>query len=200
MATTINTNLMFSVNRYQPVKDIAEASKSGHATNVIMGISVGLESTCLPVLIMCASILGTCLVCWYCYWVLLLGTDLHSKKVSITFGPRYSFKPPFCCLFECFYDYPLRFWYFHVRFLLDGGSEWFARRPTNAHRGTVWNGSGHHGHAVDRRLRVGNGFLWVSNSWGYCGYCGYCCLFNAVVNVGQCCQKTSFWTQYLLLF
>ena len=74
MATTINTNLMFSVNRYQPVKDIAEASKSGHATNVIMGISVGLESTCLPVLIMCASILGTCLVCWYCYWVLLLGT------------------------------------------------------------------------------------------------------------------------------
>ena len=115
MATTINTNLMFSVNRYQPVKDIAEASKSGHATNVIMGISVGLESTCLPVLIMCASILGTCLALLvlllgtatgYCYWVLLLGTDLHSKKVSITFGPRYSFKPPFCCLFECFYDYP----------------------------------------------------------------------------------------------
>ena len=70
MATTINTNLMFSVNRYQPVKDIAEASKSGHATNVIMGISVGLESTCLPVLIMCASILGTCLA----LLVLLLGT------------------------------------------------------------------------------------------------------------------------------
>lgn len=59
-------------NRYQPVKDIAEASKSGHATNVIMGISVGLESTCLPVLIMCASILGTCLVCWYCFLVLQL--------------------------------------------------------------------------------------------------------------------------------
>ena len=83
MATTINTNLMFSVNRYQPVKDIAEASKSGHATNVIMGISVGLESTCLPVLIMCASILGTRLALLvlllgtatgYCYWVLLLGT------------------------------------------------------------------------------------------------------------------------------
>ena len=116
MATTINTNLMFSVNRYQPVKDIAEASKSGHATNVIMGISVGLESTCLPVLIMCASILGTCLALLvlllgtatgYCYRVpiyiqkksaSLLGPVTHSNLLSVVSLNAFTTTPPFLVL------------------------------------------------------------------------------------------------------
>ena len=35
--------------RYRPVLSIAEASQTGPATNIIMGISVGMESTVLPV-------------------------------------------------------------------------------------------------------------------------------------------------------
>ena len=36
--------------RYRPVLSIAEASQTGPATNIIMGISVGMESTVLPVI------------------------------------------------------------------------------------------------------------------------------------------------------
>jgi len=44
--------------KYRPVKSIAEASETGPATNVIAGISVGMETTAVPVLVMGAAILG----------------------------------------------------------------------------------------------------------------------------------------------
>jgi len=37
--------------KYRPVKEIAEASKTGPATNIISGFAVGLENTALPVIV-----------------------------------------------------------------------------------------------------------------------------------------------------
>jgi K(+)-stimulated pyrophosphate-energized sodium pump len=45
--------------RYRPVREIARASITGPATNIISGISVGLECTALPVITISAAILGS---------------------------------------------------------------------------------------------------------------------------------------------
>src|SRR5881396_2533348 len=43
--------------RYRPVKEIAQASETGPATNIIAGFSVGLEATWLPVLVVVSALL-----------------------------------------------------------------------------------------------------------------------------------------------
>ncbi|ETO10186.1 hydrogen-translocating pyrophosphatase, partial [Reticulomyxa filosa] len=40
----------------EPVKRICKASRTGHGTNIIAGVSVGMESTCLPVLVISCSL------------------------------------------------------------------------------------------------------------------------------------------------
>jgi K(+)-stimulated pyrophosphate-energized sodium pump len=44
---------------YRPVKSIAEASRTGHGTNVIQGLAMSLEATALPALVIIAGILVT---------------------------------------------------------------------------------------------------------------------------------------------
>src|SRR2546422_641104 len=43
--------------RYRPVKEIARASETGPATNIISGFSVGLEATWLPVIVVVSALL-----------------------------------------------------------------------------------------------------------------------------------------------
>jgi H(+)-translocating pyrophosphatase len=44
---------------FYPVKSIAQASMSGHGTNIITGSAVGMESTALPALVISCSLLGS---------------------------------------------------------------------------------------------------------------------------------------------
>ncbi|MFH1246201.1 MAG: sodium-translocating pyrophosphatase [Candidatus Liptonbacteria bacterium] len=48
----------YTAKRFRPVKSIADASRSGHGTNIIMGLSVGMESTFFPIILIVAGILA----------------------------------------------------------------------------------------------------------------------------------------------
>ena len=54
---------MYTSDEYNSVKKIAQQSETGAATNIISGLAVGMRSTTVPVLLICAAILIAYAVC-----------------------------------------------------------------------------------------------------------------------------------------
>lgn len=47
----------YTSTEYRPVRSIAKASETGHATNVIQGLAISLEATALPAIVICGGII-----------------------------------------------------------------------------------------------------------------------------------------------
>ncbi len=53
----------YTSKSYSPVQEIAKASETGHATNIIAGLAVGMQATAWPVVVIGAAILASYWIC-----------------------------------------------------------------------------------------------------------------------------------------
>ncbi|MFZ0342215.1 MAG: sodium-translocating pyrophosphatase [Gaiellaceae bacterium] len=56
-ALLVGITEFYTGTRWNPVKSIARASQTGHATNIIEGLAVGMQATALPVVVIATGIL-----------------------------------------------------------------------------------------------------------------------------------------------
>ncbi|MBL22833.1 MAG: sodium-translocating pyrophosphatase [Rhodospirillaceae bacterium] len=52
----------YTGTEYRPVRSVAQASTTGHGTNVIQGLAISMEATAIPAIIICAAIIATFLL------------------------------------------------------------------------------------------------------------------------------------------
>ena len=72
------TSQYYTASDYKPVKELAENSKTGPATVIINGLALGMESTLLPTVLVCAAIMVA-------YWAAgVYGIAIAGGMLSIT--------------------------------------------------------------------------------------------------------------------
>ena len=69
---------IYTSEKYKSVKEIAESSKTGSATNIISGLSVGMKSTAIPIIVIAVGILASYIIFDGLYGIALAAVGMLS--------------------------------------------------------------------------------------------------------------------------